>query len=112
MITKNNLSAAVRAADNLMDTGTKTDEILRLRGLNSSDAFYVAEQRALRLVLAARGELKSVGATAPSKHQLSAEETRMLRHLMVAWLDGLITGTKCGKDAATVTASDGKHRHR
>lgn len=91
MITKDQLSAACRAHDNASDTGTSFEEILQRRGVNAKDAAYVAEQRALRMILAMRGQ------DAPMQFaaiRLTPDEEKLLMKLAAAWMDGLAVGLK------------------
>ncbi len=92
MITKEQLADACRAHDNAADTGTTLPEALSKRGVETNAAVYVADQRALRMVLGMRGE----ASTASRRVMLSQEEEKLMMRFAAMWLDGLVVGLKCG----------------
>lgn len=92
-IKKEQLSDACRAHDNAADRGELFPSILSKRGVDARDAVYVAEQRALRMILEMRGD-PVPGLLAPMPIQLTAEEDKLLMKLATAWLDGLVVGMK------------------
>lgn len=97
MITKEQIAAACRAHDNAADMGESMPEILAKRGIDARDAIYVAEQRALRLVLLASGR-PMPDPTRMSQVALSASERKMFTQLTVMWLDGLAVGVKISEE--------------
>ena len=101
MITKNKLADAVRAIDNIADMGTSFDEALRARGFDPLAVHYVAEQRALRLVLVAQGRTAELEPMIARQIAFSARERAMLAQFMTAWIDGLLAG-------AAVSNKEGK----
>jgi hypothetical protein len=98
-IKKEQLAAAVRAADNLADIGTSMGDILKQRGIDPTDALFVAEQRALRMVLVLENRLKEVDQTRLSPVSLSARERKVQAQFASIWLDGLLAGVKTGKES-------------
>jgi hypothetical protein len=98
-ITKDQLAAACRAQDNLADIGTAMGDILKQRGIDPADALYVAEQRALRMVLVLENRLKEVDQTKLSPVSLSARERKVQAQFATIWLDGLVAGVKTGKES-------------
>lgn len=92
-ITRDKLNAACRAHDNAADTGATLPEILAKRGVDVKDAMYVAEQRALRIVLHTSGR-PAPDPTKLTRVELSAQEQHLLAVLMSTWIDGFAVGIK------------------
>ena len=67
-----------------------TTVVLQGLGFDPGGAAYVAEQRALRAVLAMRGPLPDT--SRPFAVALSSEEHRLLTAMASVWLDGLAAG--------------------
>ena len=97
MITKDKLADAVRAIDNLADVGVGFDEALRKRGFDPTAVTYVAQQRALRLVLIAQGRAPELEPVAMRQVTFSARERAMLVQFATAWIDGLLAGAAVTK---------------
>jgi hypothetical protein len=90
MITREQLAAACRAHDNAIDIGEGVHDIWKKRGANARDVTYVAQQRALRLILSMRGE--TLDMTRLSDVKLSPIELNLYERLAAAWMDGLAVG--------------------
>jgi hypothetical protein len=99
MITKDKLADAVRAIDNLADVGVGFDEALRKRGFDPTAVTYVAQQRALRMVLVAQGRTPELEPMTARGIAFSARERQMIAQFATAWIDGLLAGSVVSKTA-------------
>lgn len=89
-ITLEQLKEACRAHDNAVDLGASFEDVVAKRGLSAKDVMYVAEQRALRMILAMRGI-----AVSSEPIRLSKVEVDILASFASMWMDGLSVGIKC-----------------
>lgn len=95
MITKDQLADACRAMDNLADAGESFADILDRRGIiSTNDALYVAQQRALRIILLLRPHGKVPISLEPTQVKLNRAEHTLYMQLVMAWIDGLAVGLK------------------
>ena len=97
MITKDKLADAVRAIDNLADVGVGFEDALRKRGFDPAAVTYVAEQRALRMVLIAQGRSPELEPMTARGISFSARERQMIAQFATAWIDGLLAGAFVSK---------------
>lgn len=84
-LTKEILSNACADNDAECDGGVSVQDLLGRYGVDLVGAAHVSDQRALRLILQARGETPRPG----KGYALSASERRMSELLQAAWVDGL-----------------------
>lgn len=95
MIGKDQLATTVSNLDRLTELGLDYANVVEALEVEKDDARYVAEQRALRLVLALRGDeslLMLMRAPAAFTVKLTDQEKKQIELLATAWLDGLYAG--------------------
>jgi hypothetical protein len=104
-LTKSRIADAAWASDALADEGHTLPEIMRAANISFEDAMYVAEQRAMRLVLAQRGDTTAATLSRDAYEQrhrtyhLQPRERQMMAMLQSIWLDAFTAGVRAANDA-------------
>lgn len=104
-LTKTTIADAAWASDAMADEGHSLPEIVRAANISFEDAMYVGEQRAMRLILAQRGDvaadqLKRDAYEQTSRtYRLTPAEKRQITMLQVIWLDAFVAGVRAAKAA-------------
>jgi hypothetical protein len=76
------------------------EDALRKRGFDPAAVTYVAEQRALRMVLVAQGRTAELEPMTARGIAFSARERQMIAQFATAWIDGLLAGAAVSKEEA------------
>ena len=107
-LNRDDLSAAARANDQVIDAGGSMPAVLMNMGVDPMSAVYVAEQRALRTALYQSGinlvelmEAVSRGEQVRLEGALDERERDLIPIYAGSWLDGLVTGVRAYHDALT-----------
>jgi hypothetical protein len=108
-LTKSTIADAVWASDALADEGHSLPEIVRMANISFEDAMYVAQQRALRIILMQRGDAAVAQMKRDAYEQysrtvkLARSEGAQQALLATIWLDAFTAGVRAanatGKDA-------------
>lgn len=95
------ITAAVWANDSRADEGLDLPAIFKMLGVDESAASYIAEQRALRIVMLQRGEWTAMSAERIRrdayeqifrKVKLTPREQGLIAVMATLWLDGFAAG--------------------
>ena len=91
MVTREELVKTVAGLNRLTDTGA-LEEILSSIGIEKSDGFYVAEQRALRMYAQLTGQVVPRDEVTMSVVKLRPGDGVIVAAMAAMWIEGLSTG--------------------
>lgn len=108
-LTKSRIADAAWASDALAEEGRSLPEIVRAANVSFEDAMHVAEQRAMRLVLAQRGDMAAATLKRDAyerqmrTYHLKPNEAALMAMLQTIWLDAFLAGVRAANDASPNT---------